>query len=92
MAPESKPAALPATPPTGGEHAPSALERAALAARGPILAPPGSPAAAASRPDSGLEDEAPHRYESNPAPWWIGVLWAAFFAFGVAYLIVNLLR
>lgn len=62
------------------------------ATRGPILAPPGGPPAAASRPDSGLGDERVHVYESNPAPWWIGLLWVAFLLFGATYLIVNLLR
>jgi len=31
-----------------------------------------------------------HSYESNPVPWWIAVLWVAFFIFGAAYLIINL--
>lgn len=61
--------------------------------RGPIVVPPGDPPAAASQPNAGLDGEQRvHIYESNPAPWWIGLLWAAFFVFGVVYLIVNLLR
>jgi hypothetical protein len=60
--------------------------------RGPILAPPGAPPAMASHPDTGLDDTRVHVYESNPAPWWIGALWLAFFVFGAAYLILNLLR
>jgi hypothetical protein len=59
--------------------------------RSPILAPTGASAAEASRPETHL-DEAYHIYESNPAPWWIGVLWLSFFVFGVTYLILNLLR
>jgi hypothetical protein len=39
-----------------------------------------------------LDDERVHVYESNPAPWWIGLLWVAFLLFGATYLIVNLLR
>lgn len=57
----------------------------------PILSPGGASPAEASRPDTPL-DESYHIYESNPAPWWIGVLWITFFIFGVTYLIVNLLR
>jgi hypothetical protein len=72
---------------------PAALaERAARDARGPIVAAPGSPPASANRPESGLDDPRPHVYESNPAPWWIGLLWLGFFAFGAAYLIINLIR
>lgn len=67
-------------------------ESAALASRGAIVAPPGRPAATASRPDSGLDEERIHVYESNPAPWWLGLIWATFFVFGATYLIVNLLR
>jgi len=59
---------------------------------GPIVAVPGESPAAASRPDQPLEDERWHIYESNPAPWWIGLLWLAFFVFAVVYLIVNLAR
>ena len=59
-------------------------------ASGPILTPNGASPAEASRPDTEL-DETHHTYESNPAPWWIALLWLAFFIFGVVYLIVNLL-
>ncbi len=59
---------------------------------GPRLAPSGASAAEASRPDQSLEDGHYHIYESNPAPWWIGVLWLGYFIFGVTYLILNLLR
>jgi hypothetical protein len=60
--------------------------------RGPILAPAGASAATANRPDSGLDGGHYHIYESNPAPWWIGLLWLSFFVFGATYLILNLLR
>ena len=59
--------------------------------RTPIIAPSGASAAEASRPETQL-DEAYHIYESNPAPWWIAVLWLSFFIFGATYLIVNLLQ
>lgn len=58
----------------------------------PILAPPGASPAEASRPDMPLEDGRYHIYESHPAPWWIALLWLAFFVFGIAYLIVNLVE
>jgi len=60
-------------------------------AAGPVLAPLGASSAEASRPETQL-DERYHIYESNPAPWWIGLLWAAYLIFGVMYLIVNLLE
>ncbi len=63
----------------------------APSAAGPVLAPPGASAAEASRPETQL-DERYHIYESNPAPWWIGVLWLSYLIFGVIYLIVNLLE
>ena len=66
--------------------------RSRLDARGPILAERGAPPASACQPTSGDDAEGVHSYESNPAPWWIGALWLAFFVFGAAYLIVNLLR
>ena len=37
-------------------------------------------------------EERYHIYESNPAPWWIGLLWASYLIFGVTYLIVNLIE
>jgi hypothetical protein len=58
----------------------------------PIVAPAGQSPATASRPDTVLEDARYHIYESNPAPWWIAVLWLAFFVFGFSYLILNLLK
>jgi len=61
-------------------------------APGPIIAPGDASAAEACRPDTPLEDGRYHIYESNPAPWWIALIWAAFFIFGVTYLIVNLLQ
>lgn len=70
----------------------SATTRARLDARGPIVVPRGGPPAAACKPDSGLDEDRIHLYESNPAPWWIGLLWLSFFVFGAAYLIINLLR
>lgn len=59
--------------------------------RGPIVAPPGEPAAAASRPGNVLEEDRFNTYEANPAPWWIGLLWASYFVFAIAYLIINLI-
>ena len=59
--------------------------------RTPILAPSGASAAQASQPETQLDEEY-HIYESNPAPWWIAVLWLSFFIFGVTYLILNLLK
>ena len=55
----------------------------------PILAPSGDSPANASRPDAVL-DERWHAYEANPAPWWIALVWLAFFAFGVTYLVRSL--
>lgn len=69
-----------------------AAHRARLAARGPIVAAKGAPPASANQPGSGLDEDRVHIYESNPAPWWIGLLWASFFLFGAAYLILNLVR
>jgi hypothetical protein len=59
---------------------------------GPILSPGGAPAATASRPDDRFEDGRWHRYEAHRVPWWITLLWGAFFVFGAGYLIVNLLE
>jgi len=58
----------------------------------PMLAPGSGSPAEASRPENALEGGRYHIYESNPAPWWIALLWAAFLIFGVIYLISNLLR
>lgn len=60
-------------------------------ATGPIVAGPAESAASASHPDQLLDDRY-QTYESNPAPWWIGLLWIAFLVFGAAYLIVNLIE
>ena len=59
--------------------------------RGPIVAPQGASAAEASRPDQAL-DERFHIYESNPAPWWVALMWLTFLISGAIYLIVNLMR
>ena len=75
-----------------GSHASSVADRARLDTRGPIVVPPGGPPAAACRPESGLDEDRVHIYDSNPAPWWIGLLWVSYFVFGAAYLIINLLR
>ena len=37
------------------------------------------------------DEETYHIYESNPVPWWIAILWVAFFIFAVIYLFQNLL-
>ena len=58
--------------------------------RGPIVARPGEPPASASQPEQVLEQRF-HGYESNPAPWWIALLWGSFFVFGIAYLLINLI-
>ena len=58
---------------------------------GPIVAPAGASPAEASRPETQLEERF-HIYESNPAPWWIAVLWLVFLVCGAAYLIVNLIK
>ena len=60
--------------------------------REPIVAPPGTSAARASRPDIPLEDARFHTYEANPAPWWMAILWLGFLVGGAAYLIVNLIE
>lgn len=57
----------------------------------PILAPRGASPAEASRPETPLDDRY-HIYDSNPAPWWLALIWLGFFVFGAAYLIVNLLE
>ena len=43
-------------------------------------------------PSTPLEDGRYHIYESNPVPWWMALLWLAFFVFAVTYLIRNLLE
>ena len=57
----------------------------------PILAPPGASPALASSPYREL-DHAHHVYESNPAPWWVALLWIGFLVGGAVYLVVNLMR
>jgi hypothetical protein len=57
----------------------------------PILAPSGASPALASSPHRQL-DHAHHAYESNPAPWWVALLWIVFLVGGAAYLVVNLMR
>lgn len=57
----------------------------------PILAPRGASPAEASRPETPL-DARYHIYESNPAPWWLALVWLAFFVGGAAYLIINLIE
>jgi len=37
------------------------------------------------------DEETYHIYESNPVPWWIAILWLAYFIFAVVYLFQNLL-
>lgn len=58
---------------------------------GPIVAPGGASPAEASRPDHLLDDRF-HIYDSNPAPWWMALLWLAFLIGGATYLVVNLLE
>jgi len=55
----------------------------------PIVAPPSASPAEASHPENSLEGRF-HAYESNPAPWWLTVIWASFLIFGLVYLIINL--
>lgn len=58
----------------------------------PVVAPRGQSPAAASRHDRPPEDERWHLYEANPIPWWVALMWLGFFAFGVVYLVVNLIE
>jgi hypothetical protein len=58
---------------------------------GPILAPGGASPAESSRPETPLEDRF-HIYESNPAPWWMALVWLAFLLGGAAYLVINLIE
>lgn len=57
----------------------------------PILAPLGASPARASTPDQEL-DPRYQTYQSNPAPWWIAVLWVVFLVGGATYLVVNLIE
>jgi len=56
----------------------------------PVLAPPGQSPAAASDP-ARADDGHYHIYESNPVPWWVALVWLAFFGFAIVYLIRNLI-
>lgn len=56
-----------------------------------IVAPRGDSAAKASSPETRLDDSY-HIYDSNPVPWWLTLIWLAFFVFGAGYLITNLLE
>lgn len=67
-------------------HAP-----AELPSQGPIIVGARQSAASASQPDQPLDDRY-QAYESNPAPWWIGLLWICFLVGGATYLIVNLIE
>lgn len=53
---------------------------------GPIVAAPGASPATASQPGTILESERFHRYDDNPTPWWIALLWLGFFVFSAVYL------
>ena len=57
----------------------------------PIIVPLGGSPAEASRPDQEL-DGAYNTYAPNPAPWWIGLLWACYLIGAATYLYVNLTR
>jgi hypothetical protein len=59
--------------------------------RVPVLARQGQSPASASDPERDLEDGRWHIYEPNPVPWWVALLWLAFFVFAVVYLIRNLI-
>ena len=56
---------------------------------GPIAVSPRQSAAVASQPTQQLDDQY-QVYESNPAPWWVGVLWLCYLIGGATYLLVNL--
>jgi hypothetical protein len=60
--------------------------------RTPVLAPRGTSPAAASDPARDVDDGSYHIYESNPVPWWVALVWLAFFVFGVTYLIRSLME
>jgi hypothetical protein len=55
------------------------------------MAPPGASPALASDPLREL-DHSHHAYESNPAPWWMAIVWLVFLVGGATYLVVNLMR
>ena len=78
------------------DGAPAEGEQPAAGARvsddgGPILAPRGASAALASNPRREL-DHSYHAYESNPAPWWMAIVWLAFLVGGALYLVRNLMQ
>jgi hypothetical protein len=58
----------------------------------PVVAARGASPAAASDPGRDLEDGHYHIYEANPVPWWVVVVWLAFIAFAITYLIRNLME
>lgn len=60
--------------------------------RTPIVAPHGTSPARASDPARDLDDGRYHIYEANPVPWWIALVWLAFFGFAIVYLIRNLME
>lgn len=60
--------------------------------RRPVLAPHGTSPATASDPSREVEDGTYHIYESNPVPWWVALVWLAFIAFAITYLIRNLME
>jgi hypothetical protein len=60
--------------------------------RSPVVAPQGASPARASDPTRDLDDGRYHIYEANPVPWWVALVWVAFLAFGVVYLIRNLME
>ncbi len=60
--------------------------------RQPVVVPPGTSAAGASDPARDLDDGRYHIYEANPVPWWVVVVWLAFIAFAITYLIRNLIE
>lgn len=45
-----------------------------------------------SEPEPAQEERSYHTYEPHPVPWWIALLWVSFFIFGIAYLVVNLVK
>lgn len=57
--------------------------------QGPIVVPQGRSAAGASHPNQEL-DQSNLRYDHNPVPWWLSLIWASFLTGGTIYLFVNL--
>ena len=60
--------------------------------RPPVVVPQGRSPASASDPGRDLDDGRYHIYETNPVPWWVALVWLAFIAFAITYLIRNLLE